>query len=119
MEIKYKYYPLIIEEMENYTDKDSYVSDIALSSFWEDPDDMLTVPSERITYLQNLWDICHMSIKDIAKLAGLSQRKLAERFAISYSTVEKWCAGTFKPTVEKQLMMCECLGIYVPPTFVK
>lgn len=38
-----------------------------------------------------------MEIKDIRKLAGLSQGKFCEKYGIPLGTLRKWEAGTRKP----------------------
>lgn len=105
-----KQYMLCISEMYNYSDLYAYVSDLALSSMWGDaePDD---VPEDRITALFELWDAGHRSMKDIASDAGLSHRKLAERFCIPYRTMESWCGGQRDCPLYVKLMMQECLGL--------
>lgn len=105
-----KQYMLCISEMYNYSDRDAYVSDLALASEWGDAetDD---VPEDRITALFEFWDACHRSMKDIASDAGLSQRKLAEHFCIPYRTVENWCGGQNECPLYVKLMMQECLGL--------
>lgn len=105
-----KQYMLCISEMYNYSDPDAYVSDLALDSMWGDAetDD---VPEDRITALFEFWDAGHRSMKDIASDAGLSQRKLAERFCIPYRTMESWCGGQRDCPLYVKLMMQECLGL--------
>lgn len=54
------------------------------------------------------------SVPDIAAAAGLSHRKLAERFGIPYRTMEAWCSGDRQCAPYVRLMMQECLGLYKP-----
>ena len=91
-------------------DRDTYVSDWALSSIWED-DPESEIPQGRIEFLTMLWDASHMSVKDICKAAGLTQAGLAQRFGIPKRTVEDWCRGVSKCAPYIRLMMCECLGL--------
>lgn len=53
-----------------------------------------------------------MSVKDICKAAGLTQKALADRFSIPIRTVEDWCRGVSKCPLYTRLMMAECLGLY-------
>lgn len=98
-----------IQEVQNYTDRDAYVSDLAMSAIWgmqnDDP------PISRLEALGNLYDAVTRSVKDIAANAGLSQRGLAERFAIPYRTVENWCSGARECPLYMRLMMQEILGL--------
>lgn len=91
-------------------DRDTYVSDWALSSIWED-DPESEIPQERIEYLTMIWDAAHMSVKDICKAAGLTQAGLAQRFCIPKRTVEDWCRGVAKCADYIRLMMADSLGL--------
>lgn len=106
-----KQYMICVYEASNYADRAAYITDLSTSSMWGDADDA-DIPAERIGHLGQLWDACHRSIKDIAAAAGMSQRKLAERFCIPYRTVEDWCAGRRECSLYARLMMQECLGIW-------
>lgn len=106
--MNYKIYYECICDVANYTDRDAYISDLALSSLWGDAEDA-EIPPERITELGALWDAAHRSIKEIASNAGMSNRQLAERFCIPYRTVENWSAGDRQPPVWVLLMMQEIL----------
>ena len=105
-----KQFYILAGEATGYPDRDAYISDLALSSIWED-DESTEIPPERIVALGSIWDACHRSVKDIASAAGLSQRKLAERFCIPYRTVEDWSTGKRECNIYIRLMIQECLGI--------
>ena len=104
-------YSVCVAESLNYDDRDAFVSDLALSSIWEDAEDA-QIPQERIEWLGGIWDASHRSPKDIAKAAKLSQRALAERFCVPQRTMEDWCRGVSKCPVYTKLMMQECLGLF-------
>lgn len=53
----------------------------------------------------------NMTIKEIAAAAGMSCRKLAERFGIPYRTMEDWSAGKRLPPDYVINMMREILGV--------
>lgn len=93
----------------NYDDRDAYISDLALSSVWGDSAGA-EIPAERLDALGEIWDAVHRTVKQIAADAGLSQRKLAERFGIPYRTVENWCSGARECPVYVRLMMQEILA---------
>ena len=105
-----KSFTLCIAEIPAYADRDSYISDMALSPLWgDDPD--TDIPQKRIDELGQVWEAANRSTKEIAVAAGLSQRKLAERFMIPYRTMEDWCRGARECPIYVRLMMQECLGI--------
>ena len=103
-----KQYTICVSEAQNYTDRESYISDLALSSIWGDgPED--DIPPARLEQLGSIYDAVHRSIKQIAADAGLTQRKLADRFCIPVRTIEDWCAGKRTPPDYVRLMMQELL----------
>ena len=104
-----------IYEAPYYTDRDAYISDLAFSSIWGDEDDYdFEIPEHRINEIGNIWDACNRSVKDICRDAGLSQRKLAEKFYIPYRTMENWCTGKRECPIYTKLMMQQILGLYNP-----
>lgn len=103
-------YRTAVIEAANYTDRDAYISDLALSTIWGDPEDA-DIPTDRVDQLSQIWDATHRNIKEIAAAAGLSCRKLAERFCVPYRTMEDWSAGKSTCPIYTRLMMQECLGL--------
>lgn len=93
-----------------YADLDAYVSDLSLSDIWCDSPDT-EVPASRVADLRAVWDAVHRPVRDIASAAGLSQRKLAERFLIPYRTMENWCVGIRECPLYTRLMMQRILGL--------
>lgn len=108
-------YQLCLGEVKNYHDRDAYISDMALSSIWGEREDA-EIPAERLEWLSDLFDAAHRSVKEIAAAAGLSQRKLAERFAIPYRTMDSWCMGERQCPIYVKMMMQECLGLWLRRT---
>lgn len=103
-------YSFCLYEVKNYTDRDAYISDIALSSIWGDSQED-DIPYDRLIDIGQIWDAYNRSVPQIAAAAGLSQRKLAERFGIPYRTVENWCGGKNACPAYVRMMMQECLGM--------
>lgn len=103
-------YRIAVLEAANYTDRDAYISDLALSTIWGDPEGA-DIPNARVEQLGQIWDAYHRSVKEIAAAAGLSCRKLAERFCIPYRTMEDWSAGKSTCPIYVRLMIQECLGL--------
>lgn len=57
------------------------------------------------------WDGQPISVQTIARRAGMSCRKLAERFGIPYRTMEQWSAGEHLPPPYVINMIREILGV--------
>lgn len=106
----YKQFNICASEVPEYTDRDAYISDIAMSSMWGD-DESSEIPPERISVLGEIYDACHRSVRDIVAVSGLTQRAFAERFCIPLRTVEDWCTGKRECNIYTRLMMQECLCI--------
>ena len=102
-----------LQEACNYSDRDAYISDMALSIFQSQESDefLFEIPDEYILEIGSLYDAARQCVKEIAAEAGISQRALAERFAIPYRTVENWCANVRECPVYVKLMMQEVLGL--------
>lgn len=103
-------YQNCLSEATNYTDRDAFVSDLALSSIWGDEEGS-EIPQERIEWLGQLWDAAHRSVRDIAKAAGMNQRELSEHFDVPKRTVEYWCSNHTACALYVRMMMQECLGL--------
>ena len=105
-----KQFYICVGEATCYADRDSFISELALSSLWDD-DETSEIPPERIEALGEIYDACNRSVRDIVAEAGMTQRAFAERFCIPLRTVEDWCAGKRECAIYMRLMMQECLGV--------
>lgn len=103
-----KQFARCVKELKKYSDREAYISDICSYPMWE------TTQDEKVTDVSRIWDAAHRNVKDISELAGISQRKMAERFGIPYRTMENWSEGKRKCPVYVLLMMQECMGIINP-----
>ena len=92
------------------TERDAYVSNWTLSSIWGD-DPESDIPQDRIDYLGRIWDVAHMSVREICKAAKMSQVALAQRFCIPYRTVQNWCGDVSKCPDYVRLMMARLLNL--------
>lgn len=97
-------------EVLQYGDKASYISDVSMSSIFEEFDGE-DAPPERIRILSELYDGWHRTVKEIAADSGLSCRKLAEKFGIPYRTMEYWSSNPGAIAPYTKLMMQELLGL--------
>lgn len=103
-------YSTCLSSLGAYAERDAYISDLALSSIWGDPEGA-PIPGDRLDALGQIWDAAHRSVPEIAAAAGLSCRKLAARFRIPCRTVEDWSSGRRESPLYLRLMMQECLGL--------
>lgn len=96
-------------------DRDAYVSDGALSIVWDDaPGD--DIPADRLDILGQLWDVAHLTIKDIRAHTGLSQAAFATRYCIPRRTVENWESGTSACPDYLRLLLAQATGLYRRPS---
>ena len=102
-----KQYRLCVTEAANYKDMDAYVSDLELSSIWED--DNLT--ASRRQALRSVYAATNRSIREIVSAAGMTQAAFAEAFCIPLRTVENWCTGCRECPLYTRLMIQKCLGL--------
>lgn len=107
-------YRALLAEISAYSDRDAYISDLALSELWGGSPEA-PIPDARLAALGKLWDAAHRTVPEIAGDAGLSNRKLAERFYIPYRTVEDWAAARREPPLYVRLMLQQCLGLLPAP----
>ena len=103
-------YHLALTEIENYTDRDAFVSDLALSSAFPEDSDLSVTASELVP----IWEAYHMTIRDLRTAAGLSRIDFSRRFRIPIRTIENWeCTGPNSrecPTYVR-LLIAEAIGL--------
>lgn len=105
-----KQFYFCVAEAANYTDRDAYVSDLALSSIWGDAESA-DIPAGRMSALGEIYDAAHRSVRDIVQAAGMTQCAFASHFCIPLRTVEDWCCCRRECAAYVRLMMQECLGL--------
>lgn len=108
-----KQFHILFVDASRDDNRDTFVSDYALSTLWGDElGDTVSdeVFAERIELCGRVWDLAHMSVKDIRQATGLSQARFAERFCIPRRTVEDWEAKGSAPGYVR-LMLAELCGL--------
>lgn len=95
-------------------DRDTYISDWALSSIWGDSPDA-DIPTERVEMLSRLWGVAHLSVRDIRAHTGLSQATFAVRYCIPRRTIENWESGDRQCPDYLRLLLAQATGIYTRP----
>ena len=72
-------------------DKFRYIAEWSSSSiFYPNPESPDIDAAELAESLGNIWDVAHLTVRDIRQHLGLTQAAFAERFCIPRRTVENW-----------------------------
>lgn len=103
-------YHLAMIEIDHYTDRDAFVSDLSLSSAFQEESDL----TETVSALSMIWDAYHMTIRDLRTAAGLSRMEFSRRFHIPIRTIENWeCNGQNyrECPVYVRLLIAEAIGM--------
>ena len=107
-----KQYYFCVSAVANYSDPDAYVSDLALSTIWDDTPGA-PIPPERLDQLRSIYAAVNRTVREIVSAAGMTQAAFAEAFCIPLRTVENWCTGCRECPLYTRLMMQKCLGLLV------
>lgn len=107
-----KQYDICIQEAQQYTDRDAYVSDLALSSMWED-EEGAEVPSYRIRILSSIWDAVHRSFRGILTDGDVSRTEFSLRFSVPLRTVDNWLGGVSGCPLYARLAFQQLLGLHM------
>lgn len=99
------------QEAANYTDADTYISDMALSSMWGDVESA-EIPQERINQLRRIWNAYHMDARQIRAASGLTQAAFSERFLIPKRTVGNWDTSVNAPPDYVKVLILKELGYF-------
>ncbi len=89
--------------------KEIFVSNITLSI----PDDAsgcvdLDAEKER---LSTVWELAHLSMRELVARAGLSQTAFAKGAGIPLRTVQNWCAGSRDCPTYVRFLLAEHYGL--------
>ena len=95
-------------------DKAAYVSDRAISSAWGD-NLASDIPPERINQLEGIWDVAHLSFRDIRHHLGLTQVEFSRRYCIPCRTIGNWETGDRACPPYLRLLLAESAGLYKRP----
>ena len=106
-----QFYTLFGEAL-NTNDRDAFICDWSLSSIWEDPEDAVNIPEKRIKALGDLWDVAHITVREIRAATGLSQIAFAQRFCMPRRTVENWESGANNCPDYLRILLAQVVGLY-------
>lgn len=105
-----QFYSIFSDALSNESaSREAFVSDWALSSIWDDGQD---IPEDRIAEIGDIWDVAHLTICDIRQHTGLSQAKFAIRFCIPRRSIEDWESGARKCPDYLRLLLAQTVGLY-------
>ena len=69
-------------------------------------------PMRLPSQVKHVWKLTHLTVKDIRRQEGMTQKAMAERFCIPKRSIENWEEGSRKTPPYIIYMMCECLGYF-------
>ena len=93
-------------------DRDRYIAEWSGSSiFYPDADSQDINADDLADALGNIWDVAHLTTRDIRQHLGLTQAAFAERFCIPRRTVENQEARGNRVPPYKILMLAESAGL--------
>lgn len=97
-----------VRECAAYDDLDAYVSDMSLSTIWDNDD----TPEATARFgLRSIYTAVKRTPKEIVAASGLSQAAFAERYCIPKRTVEDWCRAVAKCPLYTRLLLQRAEGL--------
>lgn len=94
-------------------DREIFVSAWLLSEIWGDQED--EIPPGRADDLGQLWDVAHVTIRDIRAHTGLTQAAFSIRYCIPRRTLENWESGIRSCPDYVRLLLAQVAGMYSRP----
>lgn len=89
--------------------KEIFVNNITLS-VPDDADSCLDLDAEK-EKLSSIWDLAHLSMRELVVRTGLSQTSFAKRAGIPPRTVQNWCVGTRDCSAYVRFLLAEHYGL--------
>ncbi len=111
MQLNYHDFYILFNAAGAEQDRDLFISEWSSSSvFYPDPEIPDIDAAELAESLGNIWDVAHMTTRDIRQHLGLTQAAFAERFCVPRRTVEGWEARRTTPPYVV-LLLAESAGM--------
>ena len=89
--------------------KEIFSNNITLS-VPDDASDCVDLEAEK-ERLSSLWDLAHLSMRELVARTSLSQTSFAKRTGIPLRTVQNWCAGTRDCPAYVRFLLAEHYGL--------
>ncbi len=90
--------------------RDDFVSGCVVTSAAGDPES--GAPEDRDRILGELWDVAHMSVREIRDVSGLTQQAFSDRFCIPRRTLEDWEGARRSCPDYLRLLLAQAVGAY-------
>ena len=107
--MKDKHFNLIWNEAINSDDRAAFISEWSISSIWGDQDD--DGIAKTAGQIGKIWDVAHMTVRDLCNRAGIGQTEMSRKFCIPLRTVQNWCGRQNQCPSYVILMMARLLGM--------
>ena len=112
MTIKYHDFYVLFGAATKEQDRGRYIAEWSTSSiFYPNPESPDINADDLADALGNIWDVAHLTVRDIRRYLGLTQAAFAERFCMSRRTVENQEARGNRVPPYKILMLAESAGL--------
>ena len=89
--------------------KPLFLSNVTLS-VPDDADGCLDLDAEK-ERLSHVWDIAHLSVKQMVQDVGISMAAFAKQTGIPYRTLQNWCLGERECPVYIRFLLAEHYGL--------
>lgn len=110
MTINYHNFSVLFNAATAEQDRDRYIAEWSSSSIFYPGADSPDINADDLSdALGNIWDVAHLTTRDIRQHLGLTQAAFAERFCVPRRTVEGWESGRTTPAYIV-LMLAELTG---------
>lgn len=90
--------------------RDDFVSGCVFPSAADNP--VSDSPEDRDRILGELWDVAHMSVREIRAFSGLSQQAFSDFFCIPRRTLEDWEGSRRSCPDYLRLLLAQAVGAY-------
>ncbi len=102
----------LLEDAVVSSDKDAYVEEWAISNVFEPGKNApIAIYDEIVHDLDNIWDIAHITFKELLSRAEITMTECSTRFCIPFRTIQDWCAGRRTPPRYIILTIAEIVGV--------
>ena len=110
LENKYKQFSLLWRKAISAESRDAFVSGCEWPSTADNPE--AGAPEDRDRILGELWDVAHMSVREIRDFSGLSRQAFSDCFCIPKNTLANWERGRSPCPHYLRLLLAQVVGAY-------